>query len=153
MKTNTKASEFKLPNQEGKIVSLKDFEGKKVILYFYPKDMTPGCTLEAKDFSCMIKEFKKLNVEVIGVSKDNVKSHEKFIQKEDLKINLLSDIDHKVQEKFGVWQKKKFMGREFMGTVRSTFLIGERGNIEKEWNNVKSKGHVEEVLNYIKNGK
>jgi peroxiredoxin Q/BCP len=140
-----KAPDFSMDGDEGPI-RLKDFKGKKVVLYFYPRDMTPGCTIEANDFTSLLKDFEKANAVVIGVSKDSVVSHEKFRKKEDLEIHLGSDEEHKVQEDYNVWQKKKFMGREFMGTVRTTFVIDERGYVRKVWENVKAKGHAKEVL-------
>jgi peroxiredoxin Q/BCP len=144
-----KAHEFCLPDHGGKRVCLSDFKGKWVVLYFYPKDNTSGCTKEAKDFSDRIEEFKKLNAVVIGVSPDSVKSHEKFKEKHDLKVILLSDEEKEVLRKYGVWQLKKMYGREYYGVVRSTFLMDPKGEIVHEWRNVKVKGHVDEVLNKL----
>ena len=144
MKENDKAPEFTLQN-----ISLKSFRGKWVVLYFYPRDDTPGCTLEAVDFSSLLEEFSKLHATVIGISKDSKKSHEKFITKHNLKVTLLSDEDHVVQELYGIWRLKKFMGREFMGTVRSTFLINPEGIIKKIWDPVRAKGHAQEVLDTL----
>ena len=127
-------------------ITLKDLKGKKIVLYFYPKDMTPGCTTEAEGFRDAIKEFKKANVVVIGVSKDSVKRHENFKAKYDLSFALISDEDGKICEAYGVWQKKKNYGREYMGIVRSTFLIDEKGKIAEVWENVRVKGHVDKVL-------
>jgi|SRR3989344_5281685 len=146
---NKKAPDFYLESEDG-MVSLKDFRGKKIILYFYPKDATPGCTIEANDFTALLKEFKKENCVVVGVSKDSVLSHEKFRKKEELEIILLSDEDHSMQEAYFVWQKKKFMGKEYMGTSRTTFLINEGGKVIKVWENVVSKGHAKEVLREVK---
>jgi len=129
-----------------------DFSEKDyTIVYFYPRDNTPGCTIEAKEFTELLPKFKNLKTEIYGISKDSEKSHCNFIKKHDLKIKLLTDENHKIQEKYGVWQLKKFMGREFMGTVRTTFLINKSGKVVKIWEKVKAKGHAEEVLNYVKN--
>lgn len=146
---NKKAPNFKLESNSGTI-SPKDFLDKKIVLYFYPKDNTPGCTIEAKDFSKLSSEFKKLNTLIIGVSKDDMKSHDKFIKGHSLKVILASDPDHKMQEDYGVWQKKKFMGREFMGTARTTFLIDEKGKIIQIWENVKALGHAKQVLEFVR---
>ena len=145
MKTN-----FCLPNQDGKNVCLEDFKGKWVVVYFYPRDNTPGCTIEAIDFSRMIKDFEKINAKIIGISADSEKSHCNFIEKQNLKIELLSDIDKKVIKQFGVWGKKKLYGKEYEGIIRSTFLISPDGKIAHEWKNVKVEGHVDEVLEKIK---
>lgn len=139
------APDFCLPNQDGKEICLKDFRGKWVILYFYPKDNTPGCTLEAKDFTNHLEEFQKLDAVVLGVSKDSVKSHKRFIEKHGLKITLLSDPEHKVIESYGAWGVKKRYGKEYYGTIRSTFIIDPEGKIAAVWYNVRVKGHVEEV--------
>lgn len=144
------APDFSLPDYKGDIHSLADFRGKWVVLYFYPKDNTPGCTKEAIDFTELTDEFEKNNCVVIGISKDSQKSHERFIDKQNLKILLLSDEDHSVQEQYGVWGKKKNYGKEYFGTIRSTFLIDSKGIIRKEWKNVKVKGHAEEVLKTLK---
>lgn len=138
----------KVLNQDGEEVSLDDFKGKWVVLYFYPKDNTPGCSIEAQDFSRLRGEFEKKNAVVLGVSMDSVESHCKFIEKKDLSIMLLSDPSKELINKFKVWDKKKFMGREFMGIIRSTFLIKD-GKIVKEWRGVRVKGHAEEVLGSI----
>ncbi|MCH7850431.1 MAG: thioredoxin-dependent thiol peroxidase [Nanoarchaeota archaeon] len=142
---NRRAPYFTLEGIEG-VVNLTDFKGKKVILYFYPKDMTPGCTIQANDFTAFAPEFEKENAVVVGISKDPITSHEKFKVKEELDIILLTDEEHFVQEEYGVWQKKKFMGRSYMGTSRTTFVIDERGYVRKIWENVKVKGHAKEVL-------
>ena len=145
-----KVKDFCLPDENGKKICLKDFEGKWIILYFYPKDSTSGCTKEAIDFSEHIDDFKKMNAVVIGISPDSQQSHKKFIEKYNLKIILLSDEEHKVLQKYGVWQLKKMYGREYYGVVRSTFLINPDGKIVHEWRKVKVKGHVEEVLQKLK---
>ena len=121
--TGTKAPDFRLKDQDGKEVSLKDFQGRWLILYFYPKDNTPGCTIEAIDFSKMRSDFKKEGAEIAGVSPDSGKSHCSFIEKQDLTITLLSDVSKKTLQAYGVWKKKKFMGREYMGVLRTTVLI------------------------------
>lgn len=149
LKVGDKAPEFKLKDSFEKEVSLSDFKGKRIILYFYPKDNTPGCTNEAKDFSCLFKDFEKLNVEIIGVSKDSIKTHQNFIEKHKLKIKLGSDLEGKVIEKFGVWVEKKMYGRIYMGIERSSFLISDKGRIENIWRKVKVKGHAKEVYERI----
>ena len=146
-----KASNFSLPSTNKKKFILKDNIGKYVVLYFYPKDDTPGCTLETNDFNKFLTKFKKLNCEVYGISKDSLKSHDKFRDKYKIKFDLLADEKLNVLKKYKVWAKKKFMGREFMGIVRTTFLIDKKGKIIKIWNNVKVKGHAEEVLDTLKN--
>ena len=151
MKVNSKAPFFKLPSTSKKDYSLKDSIGKYVVIYFYPKDDTPGCTIETNDFNKLLPKFKKLNCEVLGVSKDSLKSHEKFREKYKIKFNLLADEEIKVLKKYKVWAKKKFMGREFMGIVRTTFLIDKKGKIIKIWNNVKVKDHAKEVLETLQN--
>ncbi len=144
------APDFCLPDHKGTKHCLSDFRGKWVVLYFYPKDNTSGCTKEAREFTAMKGEFEKLNAVIIGVSKDSPKSHEKFISKHNLNILLLSDEEHQVLEKYGAWGKKKNYGREYFGTIRSTFLIDPEGKIVKVWKNVRVKGHVEEVLKTLK---
>ena len=124
---------------------MRDFRGKWIVLYFYPKDNTSGCTREAVDFIEHLDEFEKLNAAVLGVSPDSVKSHQRFIEKHNLKVTLLSDPEHKVIEQYGAWQLKKMYGREYYGVVRSTFLINLDGHISYIWPKVKVKGHVEEV--------
>ena len=146
IKENTKAPDFKLPSTSKKDYSLKDSTGNYVIIYFYPKDDTPGCTTETNDFNKLLPKFKKLNCEILGISKDNLNSHEKFKNKYKIKFDLLADEEKKVLKKYKVWAKKKFMGREFLGIVRTTFLIDKKGKILKIWNNVKVNGHAQEVL-------
>ena len=150
IKENTKAPIFKLPSTNKKEYSLKDSIGNYVIIYFYPKDDTPGCTIETNDFNKLLPKFKKLNCEILGISKDNLKSHDKFRDKYKIKFDLLSDEKINVLKKYKVWAKKKFMGREFMGIVRTTFLIDKKGKILKIWENVKAKDHAEEVLKVLK---
>ena len=151
MKVNSKAPFFKLPSTSKKDYSLKDSIGKYVVIYFYPKDDTPGCTIETNDFNKLLPKFKKLNCEILGISKDNLKSHDKFRDKYKIKFDLLADEEIKVLKKYKVWAKKKFMGREFMGIVRTTFLIDKKGKIIKIWNNVKVKDHAKEVLETLQN--
>ena len=132
-----------------KIISLKDLSGKKVVLYFYPKDNTPGCTAEAKDFQEHHKEFERKRVVVIGISKDSLKKHKNFSEKFDLRFSLASDKDDQVCEAFGVWVEKNMYGKKYMGIERSTFLINEKGMIEKIWRKVKVDGHVREILDFL----
>ena len=151
LKTNTKAPDFKLPSTSKDKYSLKDSIGKYVVIYFYPKDDTPGCTIETNDFNKLLSKFKKLECEVYGISKDNLKSHDKFRDKYKIKFDLLADEDLTVLKKYKVWGKKKFMGREFMGVLRTTFLIDKKGKIIKIWDNVKVKDHAKEVLKTVIN--
>ena len=125
--------------------------GRYVVLYFYPKDNTPGCTIETNDFNKLLANFKKLDCEVYGISKDNLDSHDKFRDKYNIKFDLLADEDLKLLKKYKVWGKKKFMGKEFMGIIRSTYLIDKKGKILKTWTNVKVKDHAKEVLEALKN--
>ena len=130
--------------------SNKDFIGKKLVIYFYPKDSTPGCTTQGQDFRDNFKTFKKLNTEILGVSRDSVKSHENFKLKQSFPFELLSDPDEKMCKAFDVMKMKSMYGKQYMGVDRSTFLIDEKGRIIKEWRSVKVKGHVEEVLSLVK---
>lgn len=139
-----------LKSNSGKEVSLNDYRGKYVVLYFYPKDMTPGCTTEACDFRDNHESFNNLDAVILGVSPDPVDRHEKFINKHDLPFELLADEDHQLAEDFGVWKLKKNFGKEYMGIERSTFVIDKEGKLMKEWRKVRVKGHVEEALNYLK---
>ena len=147
-----KAPSFTLPNEQQESISLSDFAGKKVILYFYPKDMTPGCTTEACDFRDAHQDFSDLNAVVIGISPDPVARHTKFIDKYELPFSLLADEDHAVAEAYGVWQLKKNFGKEYMGIVRSTFLIDEQGQVISEWRNVRVKDHINTVLTTLREG-
>ena len=151
MKINSKAPIFQLPSTKKTNYSLKDSFGKYVVIYFYPKDDTPGCTIETNDFNKLLPKFKKLNCEVLGVSKDGLISHDKFKKKYKIKFDLLSDEKIEVLKKYKVWGKKKFMGREFMGVIRTSFLIDTKGKILKIWNNVKVKDHAKEVLETLNN--
>lgn len=141
---------FCLFDQNKEEVCLNQFRGKWIVLYFYPKDNTTGCTAEAIDFTALIHKFHDINAEVIGVSPDSPESHIKFIAKKELKLRLLSDTSHAVLETYGVWQLKKMYGREYYGVVRSTFLIGPSGKIAHIWPKVRVKGHAENVLQKIK---
>ncbi len=140
-----KAPEFCLPNQDNEEICLRDLRGTWVVLYFYPKDNTPGCTTEACDFTEALPDFTKLGATILGVSPDSVKRHQNFIAKKELKITLLSDEDKEVLQAYGVWQLKKNYGREYMGVVRSTYLIDPDGNVAAVWEKVRVKGHVEAV--------
>ena len=151
LKTNIKAPNFKLPSTDNTIFELKKVKKKNVILYFYPKDDTPGCTIESKDFSKLNNLIKKNNTIVLGVSKDNIKSHLKFVKKYKLKFNLLSDENLKLIKKYGVWGKKSFLGKKYMGIIRTTFLINTKGKIHKIWSNVRVKDHAKEVLKELEN--
>ncbi|WP_341281011.1 thioredoxin-dependent thiol peroxidase [Paenibacillus sp. FSL H8-0537] len=142
--------DFKLPASDGTQMSLSDYLGKKLVLYFYPKDNTPTCTDQACDFRDAYPGMVDRDAVVIGISPDSVKSHEKFIAKKELPFLLLADEEHKVCELFGVWQLKKLYGREYMGVVRSTFLIDAEGKLAREWRKVKVKGHVEQVIEALK---
>ena len=144
-----KAPNFKLNSTSGKIVELIKLKSKYIVLYFYPKDDTPGCTLETKDFNSLLSNFKKVKCEVFGISKDSLESHKKFKEKYKVKFELLSDEDKKSIKAYKTWGKKKFMGKEFMGQIRSTFLIKDN-KILNEWRNVRVKDHVKEVLNFLK---
>ncbi|MFP7443274.1 MULTISPECIES: thioredoxin-dependent thiol peroxidase [Bacillus] len=140
---------FELPDADEKPVKLSDFRGKNVVLYFYPKDMTPGCTTEACDFRDKHEEFQGADAIIIGISPDPAGRHGKFIEKYGLPFILLSDEEHKAAEAYDVWKLKKNFGKEYMGIERSTFIIDKEGNLVKEWRKVKVKGHVEEALAYV----
>lgn len=144
------APDFIAQDQNGDRLSLNDKKGRWVILYFYPKDNTPGCTTEAKDFTEYQPQFQKLGADIIGVSPDSAKSHCKFIDKHNLSLRLLSDPEHNVIQAYGAWRLKKFMGKEYMGVVRSTFLISPDGKIAQVWDKVRVKAHVEKVLQELK---
>jgi len=141
-----KAPAFTMPTDGGGKISLKDLKGQKVVLYFYPKDDTPGCTKEACGFRDALPDFSKIDAVIIGVSKDTVAKHDKFKDKYDLPFTLASDEDGKVCEAYGTWVEKSMYGRKYMGIDRSTFLIDDQGVLRGEWRKVKVKGHVEEVL-------
>ncbi len=144
-----KAPDFSLINERGETVKLADFRGQNVIVYFYPKDMTPGCTTEACDFRDKHEDFSQLNAVVLGISPDDAKKHTKFIDKHGLPFSLLVDEDHVVAEAYGVWVLKKMYGREYMGIERSTFLIDTEGNLLRAWRKVRVKNHIGEVYTYL----
>ena len=149
LKTGDKAPNFTLADKSGKDVSLSDYLGKKVVLYFYPKDNTPGCTRQACAFAGLYQEFEKKGVQVIGISKDSVTSHQKFAEKYNLPFVLLSDPEKVAIEAYGVWQEKKMCGKVSMGVVRTTFIIDESGNIEKIMEKVKPDTNAQEILNEL----
>jgi peroxiredoxin Q/BCP len=146
VEVGTIAPSFRLPNQDEAPVELASLRGKKVVLYFYPKDATPGCTVEACDFRDNFRRISAKGAVVLGVSRDSAKSHRNFREKKSLPFELLVDADAEVCKLYGLWQLKKFMGREFMGIVRSTFLIDHDGVVSKVWSPVSVKGHVDDVL-------
>tara|TARA_B100000945_G_scaffold254073_1_gene211175 strand:- start:4 stop:468 length:465 start_codon:yes stop_codon:yes gene_type:complete len=145
-----KAPNFKLMSTSNKMIELNKLKSKFVVLYFYPKDNTSGCTIETNDFNKLLNQFKKYDCEIFGISKDSMDSHNKWSKKLKLKFELLSDENKTSLKAYKVWAKKKFMGKEFLGTVRSTFIIKNK-KIIKEWRNVRVAGHAEEVLNFVKN--
>lgn len=149
LKVGQKAPEFELPDQDGKMRRLADYRGKKVLLYFYPRDNTPGCTVEACEFRDNIKEISKAGLAVLGVSADSVASHKKFSDKFNLPFSILSDPEKKVIKSYGAWGKKKFLGREYFGILRSSFLIDENGKLAKIYEKVKPAVHTSEVLDGI----
>jgi peroxiredoxin Q/BCP len=149
--TGDEVPDFSLTNAEGNIVKKSDLKGKKYLVYFYPKDFTPGCTIEAEEFTRDYKKFKNAGVEIIGISPDDEESHKKFGEKMKVPFILLSDTKTEVAKKFGVWGKKQFMGREYMGVNRSTFLVNEKGKIFKVFEKVKPSGHAQEVLEAFQN--
>ena len=145
-----KISNFKAKSTNENEFILKDFQDRLLVLYFYPKDNTPGCTQEGIDFSSNYRKFNNLNTEIIGISKDSIKSHENFKKKYKYKFDLISDEDEKICKMFDVIKEKNMYGKKYMGIERSTFLIDKKGKLVKEWRKVKVKGHVEEVLKFIK---
>ncbi len=144
------APDFTLPTDSVGDISLSQFKGKNLVLFFYPKDNTPGCTTEAKEFSIMLDEFKLYNCEIVGISADSIRRHSNFREKHDLKIILASNENHDILTAYDVWQLKKNYGKEYMGIVRSTFLLDENGKIVDIWRKVRVKSHVEIVLNRLK---
>ena len=146
VKEGTAAPAFKTTDANGETVNLKDFRGQKVVLYFYPKDDTPGCTKEACSFRDAFSKFKKQGITILGVSPDSEKSHQKFVTKYKLPFTLLADTDHSIADAYGVYGEKKFMGRTYMGIHRTTFLIDEKGKIKKVFEKVKPEDHADEVL-------
>lgn len=149
LEAQEKAPNFCAINQSGQKVELKDFKDKFVVLYFYPKDMTKGCSIEANDFSALRAEFGKFGAEILGVSPDSAESHKKFIAKENLKINLLCDENHAIAESYGAWGLKKNYGKEYFGIIRSTFII-KNGIVLKAFYNVKAANHAQKVLESLK---
>ena len=145
-----KSPKFKAECTSNKILSNEDFIGKNLVIYFYPKDSTPGCTTEGQEFRDQYKIFKKYNTDIIGVSRDSIKSHENFKLKQSFPFELLSDPDEKVCKAFDVMKLKSMYGREYIGVDRSTFIINEKGKVVREWRSVKVKGHVDEVLEAVK---
>ena len=145
-----KAVDFELPTDEGKPLKLSKLKGKPVVLYFYPKDDTPGCTTESKDFSCLVDDFRKEGAEIIGISPDSAASKAKFRKKHDLTVHLAADDEKSVVEAYGVWVEKSMYGKKYMGVERSTFLIDKAGKISKIWRKVKVPGHAAEVLAAVK---
>ncbi len=143
------APDFKIPSSNNSEFQLKKNKDQFIVIYFYPKDNTPGCTNEAKDFTKLYKEFKKLNCEIVGISKDSIESHKKFINKFKIPFQLLSDEKMIALKKYGAWGEKSMYGKKFMGIKRTTVLINPKGKIIKIWNNVKVKDHVKEVLNFL----
>jgi peroxiredoxin Q/BCP len=144
------APDVQLVTDDGEKTTLKSLKGRIVVLYFYPKDDTPGCTTEAKDFSCMIGDFKKAGAEVIGISPDSTDSHKKFRKKHDLEVKLASDSDKSIAEAFGSWVEKSMYGKTYMGVDRSTFLVDKAGKVARVWRKVKVAGHAEDVLAAVK---
>jgi len=147
------APDFSLQADDGREVSLTDYRGKKVVLYFYPKDGTPGCTREAIEFRDMAREFEKEDAVILGISKDSVKSHQKFKRKHELPFTLLSDPERKALDLYGVWKRKSLYGKTFMGVERTTFLIDEQGIVKRVYRNVKVKGHAQACLLDLKGSK
>lgn len=143
---NTKYLDISLQASDDQTYKLRDFKGQKIVLYFYPKDNTSGCTLESKDFTCLKNQYAEKGYKVIGVSKDSVRSHKNFILKQELDLLLLADIDKELIEAFDVLKEKSMYGKKYMGVVRSTFILDEQGNVVKEYRNVKAKEHAEQVL-------
>jgi peroxiredoxin Q/BCP len=150
LKAGEKAPEFKAKDQNGNSTSLPDFAGQWLVLYFYPKDNTPGCTTEAQDFSRYSEDFAALGAKIVGISPDSEKSHCRFIEKHNLSLQLLSDPNHQNAEAYGAWGLKKFMGKEYMGIIRSTFLLDSEAKIAYIWSNIRVKGHAEAVLQKLR---
>ena len=149
LEVGNKAPDFTIPNQDGKPINLEKLSGKWTVIYFYPRDDTPGCTIEANEFTELYSEFQDNDAVVIGVSPDNEAKHCKFIDKYDLKIELLADTEKTMLSDYGVWKEKSMYGKTYMGVVRTTYLINPDGNISEAWPNVKAKGHAEAVLNRL----
>jgi peroxiredoxin Q/BCP len=150
LETGDTAPKFCLNDEQGKKICAGDLQGKWTVVYFYPKDNTPGCTQEAIDFTCAVEDFAKEDAQVVGISPDSETSHLKFIGKHELKVSLLSDPEHLVLEQYGAWKEKKMYGKSFLGVERSTFLLDPEWKVRKVWRKVKVKGHVDEVLDALK---
>lgn len=146
---NTNYLEIKLQASDDQLYTLRDFNGQKIVLYFYPKDNTSGCTLESKDFTCLKDRYADKGYKIIGVSKDTVRSHKNFITKQELDLLLLADPDKEMIMAFDLLKEKSMYGKKYMGVVRSTFVLDEEGNITKEYRNIKAKGHAEALLNEL----
>ncbi|MFH1209457.1 MAG: peroxiredoxin [archaeon] len=146
-----KAFDFRLKDKDGKTYSLKEFKKNYIVLYFYPKDSTPGCTLEAKEFNDHLDDFKKLNTQIIGISGGDEKTKTKFCDKHKLKLLLLSDTDFSISKKYKVYREKSFLGKKFLGIVRTTFVLDKSYNIIKQYDKVNPIGHAKEVLKFVKN--
>ena len=146
LKEKQSAPKFSCFNQDKETITIDNFKDKNLVIFFYPKDLTPGCTIEAIEFTKAKEKFLEQNTEIIGVSKDSIESHKRFCEKKQLATNLLSDPDAKMLADYGVWQEKSMFGKKYMGIVRSTFLIDKKGKIQKIWSPVKIKNHVKEVL-------
>ena len=153
LEVGTKAPEFMLPDQNGKMHSLKDYKGKKIILYFYPKDNTPGCTAEACSLSNGYSQLKRAGYALLGVSKDSAASHVKFAAKYELPFPLIADVDHVLQDAFGVWREKKMAGRTYMGTVRTTFIVNAEGVVTHIIDKVNTKDHSNQILDILNSEK
>jgi len=149
LKAGSKAPAFSLANQDDRKINLKDYSGQWVVLYFYPKDNTAGCSIEAEEFTKARKDFENLGAVILGVSADTTKTHRNFIEKKGLKINLLSDVEKNMLKKYDIWKLKKMAGKEYMGIVRTTYLINSMGKIVEVWDKVKTKGHAKEVLDRL----
>ena len=149
VKDGFKVPDFNLVDQKGNILTLDSLSGKPAVLYFYPKDETPGCTVEACEFRDIYAEFNKLDCEVFGISPDDINSHNKFINKHSLPFTLLCDSEKKMIKDYGVWGEKNMYGKKSMGIIRSTFLINKDGKLIKKWSNVRAKGHAEKVMNEL----
>lgn len=150
MKLQQAVPDFSIPSSQDEELRLKDLKGQKVVLYFYPKDNTPGCSLQAQEFNKLLPQFKKINARVFGISRDSLKSHDKFIAKFDLKFPLLSDEDEKLCELFDVIKEKNMYGKKVMGIERSTFVIDEKGKLVGEFRKVKAEGHAKEILDFVR---
>jgi peroxiredoxin Q/BCP len=150
MKLQQAVPDFSIPSSQDEELRLKDLKGQKVVLYFYPKDNTPGCSIQAQEFNKLLPQFKKINARVFGISRDSLKSHDKFITKFDLKFPLLSDEDEKLCELFDVIKEKNMYGKKVMGIERSTFIIDEKGKLVGEFRKVKAEGHAKEILDFVR---